>query len=270
MDRRQIFELEPRRRDAARPGERERARAHRPVGIGQDVDAGELHEQGRVTDPRHGRGAAIVEDGRQIAGDRREARGPGRERGGEDARDEEREARPGAGRLIRRVRVGEPVRAVMGGRAGHRSSDPGAAGREQDQQEGRGRAQRQAAGSPSGSSTTNDAPPPSQFSARSTPPSSATIPYDTESPRPLPSPGGLVVKNGSKIRGRASSGIPGPVSRTSTQAWRSDGHTRTVRTRCDGCLAIAWCAFWTRLSSTTWSWFSSAHTNGHEAKSVTT
>src|SRR5947199_586114 len=122
----------------------------------------------------------------------------------------------------------------MGGRAGHRRANPRAAGREQDQQEGRGRAQRQAAGSPSGSSTTNEAPPSSQFPARSTPPSSVTIPYDTESPRPLPSPGGLVVKNGSKIRGSASSGIPGPVSRTSTQAGRSDGTTRTVRTRCDG------------------------------------
>src|SRR5207302_263186 len=37
-------------------------------------------------------------------------------------------------------------------------------------------ADRQVVGSPSGSSTTNDAPPSSQFSARSTPPSSVTIP----------------------------------------------------------------------------------------------
>src|SRR3989442_9330912 len=135
----------------------------------------------------------------------------------------------------------------MGGGAGHRRSNPGAAGREQDQQEGCGQAQRQAAGSPSGSSTTNEAPPSSQFAARSTPPSSVTIPYDTESPRPLPSPGGLVVKNGSKIRGSASSGIPGPVSRTSTQAWRSERPKTTGRTRWKGRFTITLGAVLTML-----------------------
>ena len=70
------------------------------MGIGQDVDAVELDEQGRVADPRHGRDAAIVEDRRQITGDRREVGGPRRERGGNDACDEEREARPAAGGLV--------------------------------------------------------------------------------------------------------------------------------------------------------------------------
>jgi hypothetical protein len=39
----------------------------------------------------------------------------------------------------------------------------------------------------------------------------------TESPSPLPWPGDLVVKKGSKIRSRTLSSIPIPVSLTSTQ-----------------------------------------------------
>ena len=33
-----------------------------------------------------------------------------------------------------------------------------------------------------------------------------------ERPRPVPKPGGLVVKNGSKIRARVAASIPAPVS----------------------------------------------------------
>jgi hypothetical protein len=38
------------------------------------------------------------------------------------------------------------------------------------------------------------------------------IPCESESPSPVPSPTGFVVKNGSKIRLRTLSGMPGPAS----------------------------------------------------------
>ena len=44
------------------------------------------------------------------------------------------------------------------------------------------------------------------------------MPRQMESPSPVPTPWGLVVKNGSKIRSAISGGIPLPVSRTSTTA----------------------------------------------------
>ena len=42
------------------------------------------------------------------------------------------------------------------------------------------------------------------------------MPSDTESPSPVPDPAGLVVKKGSKSRGRISGGTPAPVSVTLT------------------------------------------------------
>ena len=72
VDRRQILEREAGRRDPARAGERHGLARSDQLRIGQDVDAVELDQQGRVADPGHGRGAAIVENRRQIAGDRRE------------------------------------------------------------------------------------------------------------------------------------------------------------------------------------------------------
>ena len=54
------------------------------------------------------------------------------------------------------------------------------------------------------------------------PPWSVTIPWAMASPSPVPCPGGLVVKKGSKIRPRISSGMPGPSSSNSTStSWRS-------------------------------------------------
>ncbi len=41
------------------------------------------------------------------------------------------------------------------------------------------------------------------------------IPWQIERPRPVPTPSGLVVKNGSKMRSRESCGIPRPVSEIS-------------------------------------------------------
>ena len=40
--------------------------------------------------------------------------------------------------------------------------------------------------------------------------------WQMERPNPVPTPTGLVVKNGSKMRGRTSSGMPTPVSEIST------------------------------------------------------
>ena len=71
---------------------------------------------------------------------------------------------------------------------------------------GRRRARR-----PTGNSTMNVAPPSRRGSNRSVPPCAATIPNDTDSPRPVPCPGCLVVKNGRNSRDRRSSGMPGAV-----------------------------------------------------------
>ena len=53
-----------------------------------------------------------------------------------------------------------------------------------------------------------------------------TMRYEMSRPRPVPSPTGLVVKNGSKMRGRISGGMPGPVSRD------LDDHEPVVARRC--------------------------------------
>jgi len=44
-----------------------------------------------------------------------------------------------------------------------------------------------------------------------------TMPNTALRPKPVPLPGGFVVKNGSKIRWRISAGMPLPVSRTMKQ-----------------------------------------------------
>jgi len=72
------------------------------------------------------------------------------------------------------------------------------------------------------------------------------------SPRPVPSPTSLVVKNGSKIRSRISAGTPGPVSPISTRA-RSP--SRAVRTVSVPVPPIANTALSMRFVQT---WFSSA------------
>src|SRR5262249_22728352 len=62
--------------------------------------------------------------------------------------------------------------------------------------------------------TENVAPCPKSFSTSIQPPCSRTRPHEPASRRPVPSRTSLVVKNGSKIRGRCSGGIPCPVSCT--------------------------------------------------------
>ena len=45
------------------------------------------------------------------------------------------------------------------------------------------------------------------------------MPWQMDSPSPVPSPTGLVVKNGSKTRESTSGAMPMPVSVTSTTTW---------------------------------------------------
>ena len=54
------------------------------------------------------------------------------------------------------------------------------------------------------------------------PPWDDTMPWQTDNPRPVPEPIGLVVKNGSNIWGRKASGTPGPLSATSIRTARPD------------------------------------------------
>src|SRR5439155_820328 len=127
--------------------------------------------------------------------------------------------------------VGEPPLAVMRWRARNGTADTGAGMEPKDKHQESYNRPDQMFSSPAGSSRINEAPPSGRFSAQSWPPSSVTMPQETERPSPLPSPGALVVKNGSKIRGISSAGIPGPVSRTSrqTRAVRPAAHRQHTR-----------------------------------------
>ena len=53
-----------------------------------------------------------------------------------------------------------------------------------------------------GSATRTVVPPPGRLSTTISPPSARTMPWQIESPSPVPTPWGFVVKNGSKIRSR--------------------------------------------------------------------
>src|SRR5947209_4509004 len=83
-----------------------------------------------------------------------------------------------------------------------------------------------------------------------------TIRHEMSSPSPVPEPTGLVVKNGSKIRPRTSSAMPGPVSPICTS---SQSSSRAVRMVSVPCPAIASTALSIRLVHT---WFSSAAYTG--------
>src|SRR5262249_1158561 len=67
-------------------------------------------------------------------------------------------------------------------------------------------------------------PPSGRLRMTMAPPCSSTIFFDTGRPSPVPSPAGLVVKNGSKIFARFSSGMPLPVSSTSAATTFSPTH----------------------------------------------
>ena len=55
------------------------------------------------------------------------------------------------------------------------------------------------------------------------------MPSEIDSPRPVPEPVGLVVKNGLKIRSIKFAGIPPPVSSTSMRIVSPVRRVRTVR-----------------------------------------
>ena len=69
-----------------------------------------------------------------------------------------------------------------------------------------------------GRSTRNVEPFPGVDSTWISPPRPLTMPWQIERPSPVPTPTGFVVKNGSKMRGRTSGGMPAPVSEISTRA----------------------------------------------------
>src|ERR1044072_5612556 len=82
-----------------------------------------------------------------------------------------------------------------------------------------------------------------------------TIRQEISSHSPVPSPTGLVVTNGSKIRSRISAGTPGPVSRNSTSSRSCTTAVRTVNVPSSPVLLMAETALSIRLVHT---WFSSA------------
>ncbi len=66
-----------------------------------------------------------------------------------------------------------------------------------------------------GSTNVTVVPEPGVLRMRMLPPDWRTKPYTIASPRPLPWPNGLVVKNGSNSRGSSFASMPLPVSVTS-------------------------------------------------------
>ncbi|MEQ1833810.1 MAG: VOC family protein, partial [Candidatus Eisenbacteria bacterium] len=103
----------------------------------------------------------------------------------------------------------------------------------------------------SGKRIVNVVPEPGAVSHSSEPPARFRMFWHTQSPRPVPLPTGLVVKNGSKIRARTSGVMPAPVSRTRRTTWPGSGadSTATVPPR-----ALASTALRSRLTSTCPSW----------------
>ena len=176
VDRRQVLELEAGRSHTLRTGEPDGARARRPLRVGQDVHPVELDQERRVADPGHRGGGGIGPDRAQVARDDGEVRGPGMNRGGPDARDEEAEPYPAGGNDRRGIGVGEPPLAVMCGGARHGLADAAAGAQGEGEGQERDAGPDQLVSSPTGSSRRNDAPPWGEFSAQSRPPSSATMP----------------------------------------------------------------------------------------------
>src|SRR2546430_8811456 len=118
------------------------------------------------------------------------------------------------------------------------------------------------AGTPTGSSTANVAPLPGRVSRVMRPPCSFRMPWQIDSPNPVPWPSGLVVKNGSNTRRATSSGIPGPESVTLT-AMTSCARLAVIQIRPEGAsLAIAWQALLIRFTNTCLIWLAFTSTSG--------
>ena len=86
-----------------------------------------------------------------------------------------------------------------------------------------------------GRCTVKVVPRPGALSTSIQPPAPDTKPYTMGRPRPVPFPGALVVKNGSKMRACVAGSMPLPVSITSSRAYLPAGWlgpvASTVRTR---------------------------------------
>jgi len=97
-------------------------------------------------------------------------------------------------------------------------------------------------------------PEPGVFSTRISPSRLLTMSGQIGRPSPVPSPGGLVLKNGSKIRGRIAAGMPAPLSLTviSTPG-RTPRVTERAMTRTAPVGRAASNAFIRRLIRTCWS-----------------
>ena len=90
-------------------------------------------------------------------------------------------------------------------------------------------------------------------------------------PVPPPPPARLVVKKGSKMRSRIFSGMPGPVSVTSTRirpAWSTDVRTVSTFSKVSPFSIACW-ALTIRLTSTWWSWSLSPETAGRPVPKLT-
>src|SRR5262249_19768830 len=85
-----------------------------------------------------------------------------------------------------------------------------------------------------GKSMWNAAPPSRAFSTQIVPLKLSTMLATIASPRPVPFPGSLVVKNGSKIFSRSAGGMPGPQSATTTFTISAGGFTRSSHIRARG------------------------------------
>src|SRR3569833_3031829 len=83
-----------------------------------------------------------------------------------------------------------------------------------------------AAGEKCGNHTRKHAPFPGGLDTVMRPRWLATMLYEMDNPSPVPSPTGLVVKKGSKMRGRFSGAMPWPVSSISTHTWSSSDPVR--------------------------------------------
>ncbi|EAU69958.1 hypothetical protein STIAU_5600 [Stigmatella aurantiaca DW4/3-1] len=102
-----------------------------------------------------------------------------------------------------------------------------------------------------GSITRKQVPCPTVLSTEISPPSPLTMLWQMDNPSPVPTPTGLVVKNGSKMRLRCSGAMPSPLSRTSptTQGPSTPRRTSTV-CRSDAPSGMAWDALSSRLRNT--------------------
>ncbi|OGS05890.1 MAG: hypothetical protein A3I76_01240 [Elusimicrobia bacterium RIFCSPLOWO2_02_FULL_61_11] len=118
-----------------------------------------------------------------------------------------------------------------------------------------------------GSSMKKPAPPPGLFSAQILPLCPATMPKEMDRPRPVPFPGSLVVKKGSKILSMQSAGIPGPLSATSTRMKPPIFLVLMDRSFFPSWCSIESCALPIRFMKTCWSWWKSAMVLGRLASS---